>query len=118
MLRDIGYSPLSYYNDASLLSRGLFTGRLQPAETMYINPMVASQYVEPSPKGVGIIMGEINSFSQELWEAIVQELFTATKETLITEGTKPEARLVAEWGEGMGRTVEVTENHADHIYDL
>ncbi len=118
VLRDIGYSPLSYDNDASLLSRGLFTGRLLPAETMCINAMLASQYVEPSQKGIGIMMGEINSFSQEMWEAIVRELFTATKETLITVGTEPEARLVAEWGEEMGRTVEVTENPADPIYDL
>ena len=85
---------------------------------MCINAMVASQYVEPSPKGIGIMMGEINSFSQEMWEAIVRELFTATKETLITVGTEPEARLVAEWGKEMGRTVEVTENPADPIYDL
>jgi hypothetical protein len=118
VLRDIGYSPLSYDNDASLLSRGLYTGRLLPAETMCINAMLASQYVEPSPKGIGIMMGEINSFSQEMWEAIVRELFTATKETLITVGTEPEARLVAEWGKEMGRTVEVTENPADPIYDL
>ena len=118
VLRDIGYSPLSYDNDASLLSRGLFTGRLLPTETMCINAMVASQYVDPSPKGIGIMMGEINSFSQDMWEAIVRELFTATKETLITVGTEPEARLVAGWGEEMGRTVEVTENPADPIYDL
>ena len=118
VLRDIGYSPLSYDNDASLLSRGLFTGRLLPAETMCINAMLVSQYVEPSPKGIGIMMGEINSFSQDMWEAIVRELFTATRETLITVGTEPEARLVAEWGEEMGRTVEVTENPADPIYDL
>lgn len=118
VLRDIGYSPLSYDNDASLLSRGLFTGRLLPAETMCINAMLASQYVEPSPKGIGIMMGEINSFSQEMWEAIVRELFTATEDTLITVGTEPEARLVAEWGKEMGRTVEVTENPADPIYDL
>jgi hypothetical protein len=118
VLRDLSYSPLSYDNDASLLSRGLFTGRLLPAETMCINAMLASQYVEPSQKGIGIMMGEINSFSQEMWEAIVRELFTATKETLITVGTEPEARLVAEWGKEMGRTVEVTENPADPIYDL
>ncbi|MDO9034997.1 MAG: hypothetical protein Q7U51_07325 [Methanoregula sp.] len=118
VLRDLSYSPLSYDNDASLLSRGLFTGRLLPAETMCINAMLASQYVEPSPKGIGIMMGEINSFSQEMWEAIIRELFTATKETLITVGTEPEARLVATWGEEMGRTVEVTENPKDPIYDL
>lgn len=118
VLRDIGYSPLSYDNDASLLSRGLFTGRLLPAETMCINAMIASQYVEPSPKGIGIMMGDINSFTQEMWEAIVKELFAATKETLITVGREPEARLVAKWGEEMGRTVDVTENPKDPVYDL
>ncbi|MFA6225287.1 MAG: hypothetical protein WC620_03670 [Methanoregula sp.] len=118
VLRDLNYSPLSYDNDSSLLSRGLFTGRLLPAEMMCLNAMVASQYVAPSPKGIGIMMGEINSFSEDMWEAIVRELFTATKETLITVGTEPEARLVAAWGTEMGRTVEVTENPADPIYDL
>ncbi len=118
VLRDLGYSPLSYDNDASLLSRGLQAGRLLPAETMCINAMIASQYVEPSPKGIGIMMGEFNSFNQDMWEAIVRELFAATKETLITVGTEPEARLVAEWGKDMGRTVDVTENPKDPIYDL
>jgi hypothetical protein len=118
VLRDLGYSPLSYDNDASLLSRGMHAGRLLPAETMCINAMIASQYVEPSPKGIGIMMGEFNSFNQDMWEAIVRELFEATKETLITVGTEPEARLVAGWGKDMGRTVEVRENPADPIYDL
>ena len=118
VLRDLSYSPLSYDNDASLLSRGLFTGRLLPAEMMCLDATIASRYVEPSEKGIGIMMGEINSFSQEMWEAIVQELFAATKETLITVGTEREARLVAGWGEEMGRTVDVRENPADPIYDL
>ncbi|PKL68003.1 MAG: hypothetical protein CVV30_11705 [Methanomicrobiales archaeon HGW-Methanomicrobiales-1] len=118
VLRDIGYSPLSYDNDASLLSRGLHAGRLLPTETMCLDATIASQYIEPSPKGIGIMLGEFNSFNQDMWEAIVRELFEATKETLITVGTEPEARLVAKWGEDMGRTVEVRENPADPIYDL
>jgi len=118
VLRDLEYSPLSYDNDASLLSRGLHAGRLLPAETMCLDATIASQYMDPSPKGIGIMMGEINSFSQDMWEEIVRELFTATKETLITVGTEPEARLIAEWGKDMGRVVEVTENPADPIYDL
>jgi hypothetical protein len=118
VLRDLNYSPLSYDNDSSLLSRGLSAGRLLPAETMCINAMIASQYVEPSQKGIGIMMGDINTFTQDMWEAIVKELFAATKETLITVGREPEARLVAVWGEEMGRTVDVTENPKDPIYDL
>lgn len=118
VLRDLGYSPLSYDNDASLLSRGMQAGRLLPEETMCLDATIASQYVEPSPKGIGIMLGEFNSFNQDMWEAIVRELFEATKETLITVGTEPEARLVAEWGKDMGRTIEVRENPADPIYDL
>jgi hypothetical protein len=118
VLRDLGYSPLSYDNDASLLARGLATGRLLPAETMCLDAMVASRYIEPGPRGIGIMMGEINDFSKEMWEAIVQELFLVSQETLITVGTENEARIIQEWGNAMERTVEVTENPADPIYDL
>ena len=64
------------------------------------------------------MMGEINDFSEEMWEQIVQELFLVSQETLITVGTENEARMIQEWGKAMERTVEVTENPADPIYDL
>ncbi|MFA4860442.1 hypothetical protein [Methanoregula sp.] len=118
VLRDLGFSPLSYDNDDALLSLGLSTGRLLPEETMWLDAMKTSHYIEPVPKGIGIMMGEINSFSQEIWQQIVSELFTVTKETLITVGTEPEALLIRGWGEDMGRRVEVTANPADPIYDL
>ena len=118
VLRGLGYSPLSCDNDASLISRGLFSGRLLPEETMCLDAAIASRYLEPVPRGIGIMMGEINSFSQDMWEAIVQDLFTLTDDALITVGTEPEALLVAEWGRETGRVVEVSENPADPIYDL
>jgi len=118
VLRDLGYVPLSFDNDASLLSRGLAAGRLLPSETMCIDALFASRYIEPVPRGIGIMMGAINTFSQEMWEGIVQELFLISQETLITVGTEDEARLIQKWGEAMERTVEVTENPADPIYDL
>ncbi len=118
VLRDLGYAPLSYDNDASLLSRGLHAGRLLPEETMCLDATIASRYIDPVPMGIGIMLGEINSFSQDMWETIVQELFAATKESLITVGTEPEARLIATWGEEMGHAVTVRENPADPIYDL
>ncbi len=118
VLRDTGYTPLSYDNDASLLTRGLATGRLLPEETMCLDAMVASRYVEPVPRGIGIMMGEINDFTREMWERIVGELFLVSKDTLITVGTEPEARLIQTWGTAMERTVEVTENPGDPIYDL
>jgi hypothetical protein len=117
VLRDLGYAPLSFDNDASLLSRGLATGRLLPRETMQLDAMMASRYIEPVPLGIGIMMGEINDFSREMWERIVQELFLISEETLITVGTEPEAHLIREWGEEMERTVAVSEDTSDPIYD-
>jgi hypothetical protein len=117
VLRDLGYAPLSYDNDASLLTRGLATGRLLPAETMCLDALVASRYIEPVPRGIGIMMGEINDFSKEMWEQIVQGLFLISQNTLITVGTESEARLIQQWGTEMERTVEVTENTVDPIYD-
>jgi hypothetical protein len=118
VLRDIGYSPLAYDNDASLITRGLSAGRLLPAETMCLDALVASRFIHPVPRAIGIMMGEINDFSKEMWEQIVQELFLVSQETLITVGTESEARLIQQWGTAMERTVEVTENPADPIYDL
>jgi hypothetical protein len=118
VLRDLGFTPLSYDNDEALLSLGLSTGRLLPEETMWLDAMKTSHYIEPVPKGIGIMMGEINTFSEDMWQLIVSELFAVTRDTLITVGTEPEANLIQAWGEDMGRRVEVAENPADPIYDL
>jgi hypothetical protein len=118
VLRDLGFSPLSYDNDASLLARGLTEERLRPDETMWIDATIASRYIEPVPKGVAIMAGEFNSFNQEMWERIIGELCSLTCETLITVGTEKEALLIQEWGQEMERGVEITENPADPIYDL
>jgi hypothetical protein len=118
VLRDLGFKPLSYDNDDALLSLGLSTGRLLPEETMWLDAMKASAYIDPVPKGIGIMMGEINTFSEDMWHQIVSELLTVTKETLITVGTESEAILIKEWGADLGRTVEIKENPADPIYDL
>ncbi|MDD1693705.1 MAG: hypothetical protein LUQ71_03175 [Methanoregula sp.] len=118
VLRDLGFVPLSYDNDETLLSLGLSTGRLLPEETMWLDAMKISTYIEPVPKGIGIMMGEINSFSQDMWQQIINQLFAVSQETLITVGTEPEALLIKNWGEEMGKSIDVTENPADPIYDL
>ncbi|HII98106.1 MAG TPA: hypothetical protein HA272_02290 [Methanoregula sp.] len=118
VLRDLGFTPLSYDNDETLLSLGLATGRLLPEETMWLDAMKTSHYIDPVPKGIGIMMGEINSFSADMWQQIVGELFAVTKETLITVGTEPEANLIRSWGEDLGRRIEIKENPADPIYDI
>lgn len=117
VLRDLGFAPLSYDNDECLLSRGLNERRLLPDETMWIDATFASKYIEPAPKGVVIMAGEFNSFNQEMWERIVGGLCSVTHDTLITVGTEKEAELVQEWGKAIDRTVDVTENPADPIYD-
>lgn len=118
VLRDLGYAPLSYDNDETLLALGLSTGRLLPEETIWLDATKASTYIEPVPKGIGIMMGEINHFSQDMWQQIISELFTISDDTLITVGTEPEALLIKSWGEELERTVEVSDNPADPIYDL
>jgi hypothetical protein len=118
VLRELGYVPLAYDNDAALISRGFAAGRLLPEETMCIDATVSSRYMDPVPKGIGIMMGEINSFTREMWEQIVDELLLETSETLITVGTEKEAELIREWGLIRDRTVEIHENPADPIYDL
>jgi len=117
VLRDLGFSPLSYDNDESLLSRGFFEKRLRPEETMWIDATIASRYIDTVPKGIGIMMGEINSFNQDMWEQIIGELCSITHETLITIGTEKEALLIQEWGKEMDRSVSVKENPADPLYD-
>lgn len=118
VLRDLGFTPLSYDNDDALLSLGLSTGRLLPEETMWVDAMKMSAYIDPVPKGIGIMLGEINTFSEDMWHQIISELLAVTQETLITVGTEPEANLIKAWGEELGRRIEVQENPADPIYDL
>ncbi|MGD1005159.1 MAG: hypothetical protein ABR887_07020 [Methanoregulaceae archaeon] len=117
VLRTLRFSPVSCDNDSALLSLGLSTGRLKPEETMCIDATIASRYIDPLPRGIGIMMGEINNFSKELWQHLVTELFALTNETVITVGTKPEADLVKDWGESLHRSIKIWENAKDPIYD-
>jgi hypothetical protein len=117
VLREMGFSPLSYDNDESLLTRGLTEQRLLPKETMWIDATIASRYIKPVPKGIAIMAGEFNTFNQDMWERIISELCSITRETLITVGTEKEAELVQEWGTAMDRPVSVKENPADPLYD-
>jgi hypothetical protein len=117
VLRNLGYSPLSCDNDPSLISLGLFTKRLMPEETMCIDATIASRYIDPVPRGIGIMMGDINAFTKNLWQQLAAELFSLTDETLITVGKQSEADLIRTWGEAMDRKVVVRENERDPIYD-
>jgi hypothetical protein len=84
---------------------------------MCIDATIACRYINPVPRGIGIMMGDINSFTQDLWQQLAAELFALTDETLITVGKRSEADLIRTWGEAMDRTVEVRENPKDPTYD-
>ena len=117
VLRSYGFTPLSCDNDPSLLSRGFASGRLLPEETICIDATRASEYIEPVPRAIGIMMGEINMHSQELWQQLAGQIFSLADKVLITVGTEPEAVLLRDWGEGMDRKVTVFENPKDPLYD-
>jgi hypothetical protein len=117
VLRELGYTPLSFDNDPALLSLGLEKGRLLPEETMCIDATQVAGYTEPVPKAIGIMMGEINTFSSEMWHAITAGLFAVSRETLITVGTEPETHLIVEWAKEAGRSIEIRENTGDAFYD-
>ena len=115
--RTLGMLPLSYDSDPVLLSLGLSSGRLLPEETMWIDATLAGQYLEPVPRGIAVMMGEINTFTEELWENITGELLGLVRDALITVGTEQEARRVEAWCLAAGYGVEVTENRRDAFYD-
>ena len=115
--RSLGMRPLSYDNDPALLSLGLSTGRLLPEETMWMDAALAGTYLEPVPRGIAVMMGEINTFTGEAWEGITGEFLALVDEALITVGTEPEARRVEGWCRASGHRAEILENPGDLFYD-
>jgi hypothetical protein len=117
VLRSRGLLPLSYDNDATLLSLGLHKGRLRPDETMCIDATSADTFTGHAPLGLGLMFGMIHPLNEELWESITSCLISSVEAALITVGTAEEAGLVESWVEGSGRACEVVENTRDPIYD-
>jgi hypothetical protein len=115
--RALGMGPVSYDNDPALLSLGLSTGRLLPHETMWIDATLAGRYLEPVPRGIAVMMGEINAFTEGMWESITGEFLTLVDDALITVGTEPEARKVEGWSRASGRSARVSENPRHAFYD-
>ena len=117
VLRSRGIQPLSYDNDAELLALGLARGRLLPDETMFIDATLAGSYCRGAEAGLGLMFGEINAFNEQDWERITEELLALTSSSLITVGTEREARLIEAWARARKRSVEISENTRDPIYD-
>lgn len=118
VLRSLGMEPLSYDNDAALIALGLAEGRLLPEEVCCIDGTFATDYVEPAPLGLALMVGQCYpGLNDELWRGLVLQLLALSDEALITLGTEPEAALVAGWVVEAGRGVEVFENERDPVYD-
>lgn len=118
VLRSLGMEPLSYDNDATLIALGLAEGRLLPEEVCCIDGAFATDYIEPAPLGLALMMGQCYpGLNDDLWKGLVLQLLALSDETLITLGTESEAALVAGWIVEAGRGVEVLENERDPIYD-
>lgn len=117
VLRERGITPVSFDNDASLLSLGLSKKRLLPHETMCIDATQASSYCKECDAGIGLMFGEINAFNEQDWEMITAELLSLTDHCLITVGTEREAQVIREWAEARRSQVRVWENPRDPIYD-
>jgi len=117
VLRDLGFSPLAYDNDPSLLSLGLSKGRLLPEETMLIDASMATHYVRPSEYGLALMAGTINDFTSLIWKAILKELIDLSRETMVTVESQKEADLVRTWALGSGMRARVLENQNDEFYD-
>jgi hypothetical protein len=116
-LRELGMRPLAYDNDAALLALGFATGRLEKEFTVCIDATLASDYLEPVGRGIGMMLGDITNFNAGMWEEITGELLALTDETVITVATEHEIRLVEAWCKDAGREAEIFENARDPIYD-
>jgi len=117
VIRRMGMQPLSYDNDAALLARGLAAGRLLPDETMWIDAARAGEYLDPVPRGIAVMAGEINSFTRGVWEEILGQLLHLAREAIITVGTEGEAQQIREWATGAGFGARIHENDRDPFYD-
>lgn len=117
LMRELGCKILSYDNDDSLLSLGFSSGRLHTDETISIDGCCASAYLPNAEYGIGLMFGQMYSYTKEIWQPIVEELVGITEKTLITVATEEEAHWVQEWAQNLGRHLEITENTRDPIYD-
>ncbi len=117
IMRDMGASVLAYDNDPELLGLGIKEGRLLAEDTLCIDGRVASAYLPDAKYGLGIMFGQMYTYTKDIWQPIVEELAGITEKTLITVATEEEAHWVKEWAAGVGKELEISENDRDPIYD-
>ena len=83
VLRELGFTPLSYDNNPALLSLGIDKGRFSRRKRCASTRRRLPRIIEPVPKAIGIMMGEINTFSTDMWHQIAAGLFAVSNETLV-----------------------------------
>ncbi|MHC1626998.1 MAG: hypothetical protein ACXQTN_06645 [Methanoculleaceae archaeon] len=116
-IRDLGMVPFAYDNDPALLVRGITAGRICPDEGICIDGCMAEAYIEPAPRGIMLMAGQIYPFNAEEWKSLVLPLIHLAADCLFTTGSENEIQQIAEWCSAEGRETEVWEEERDPIYD-
>ena len=117
ILRSLGYSPVSYDNDASLLRLGIESQRLKADETLCIDARYASFYVPRCQYGLALMAGSISMHTAHIWKEILEELTEQCRNIIVTVESEKEAQIVKEWAESSGRETTLMENERDGFYD-
>ena len=115
--RSLGYSPISYDNDASLLRLGIESERLKADETVCIDARYASFYVPRCQYGLALMAGSISMHTAHIWKDILEELTGQCQDIIVTVESEKEAQIVKEWAESSGRKTSLMENEKDGFYD-
>jgi hypothetical protein len=117
VVRELGMKPVSYDNMPNQLALGFLRGRLRVEETCCIDGTIATRYIDPAKRGIGLMLGDINGTNAGIWERVVGELLALTEETLITTVTEREIGRVSCWCREQGREAEVFENTRHPVFD-
>ncbi len=116
-LSKVGLRSFAFDVDASLLSRGLHSGRLQTWSTVQLDATKASQYLERAPFALMLMAGDINVGNFWIWKIIFEQVLLIADQVMVTVGTKEEAEMLRSWAEAKDRSPRVFENERDPFYD-
>jgi hypothetical protein len=116
-LSKIGLRSFAFDVDASLLSRGLHSGRLQTWSTAQLDAIKATKYLERAPFALMLMAGDINVGNSWIWKQIFEQVLLLADRVLVTVGSPEEAEQLRSWAEAQGRSSRVFENERDPFYD-
>ncbi len=116
-LSKVGLRSFAFDVDASLLSRGLSSGRLQTWSTAQLDATKASHYLGRAPFALMLMAGDINVGNSWIWKLIFEQVLQIADKVLVTVGSQEEAEQLRSWAEDRGRSPKVFENQRDPFYD-